>query len=41
MAGTKRLFLHSLQTNFDYEWNGKPWTFVAKAPLPPEFEKFL
>lgn len=41
LAGTKRLFLHSLETNFDYEWKGKRWTFAAKAPLPGEFEKFL
>ncbi|MSU24450.1 MAG: RNA pseudouridine synthase [Opitutus sp.] len=41
LAGTKRLFLHSLETSFDYEWRGRPWTFAAKAPLPAEFEKFL
>ncbi len=40
-AGTKRLFLHSLETNFDYEWKERRWTFAAKAPLPAEFEKFL
>ncbi len=38
---TKRLFLHSLETNFDYEWNGRSFEFGAKAALPPEFEKFL
>lgn len=41
IAGTKRLFLHSLETSFDYEWRGQTWKFAAKAPLPPEFEKFL
>lgn len=41
LAKTKRLFLHSLETHFDYEWKERRWTFAAKAPLPPEFEKFL
>lgn len=40
-AETKRLFLHSLETSFDYEWRERTWKFAAKAPLPPEFEKFL
>lgn len=40
-AGTKRLFLHSLETSFDYEWHERTWKFAAKAPLPAEFEKFL
>ncbi|MCX6950594.1 MAG: pseudouridine synthase [Verrucomicrobia bacterium] len=40
-AGTKRLFLHSMETSFEYEWQGKPWKFAARAPVPPEFEKFL
>ena len=40
-AGTKRLFLHSLETSFDYEWGGTKTAFAAKAPLPDEFEKFL
>ena len=40
-AGTKRLFLHSLETGFDYEWGGKQFKFTATAPLPDEFEKFL
>lgn len=39
LAGTKRLFLHSLETAFDYEWGGKPFHFAAKAPLPGEFER--
>ena len=41
LAGTKRLFLHSLETQFDYEWRGREWKFAAKAPLPDAFEKFL
>jgi 23S rRNA-/tRNA-specific pseudouridylate synthase len=38
---TKRLFLHSLETSFNYEWGGRSYKFAAKAPLPDEFEKFL
>lgn len=34
----KRLFLHSLETSFDYEWQGRTFHFAATAPLPPEFE---
>ncbi len=41
LAGTKRLFLHSLETSFNYEWRGKIFSCAAKAALPPEFEKFL
>ncbi|MEO6245451.1 MAG: RNA pseudouridine synthase [Opitutaceae bacterium] len=40
-AGTKRLFLHSLETTFDYEFQGRKHTFAARAPVPAEFEKFL
>ncbi len=40
-AGTKRLFLHSMETAFDYEFRGARQHFAAKAPLPGEFEKFL
>jgi 23S rRNA-/tRNA-specific pseudouridylate synthase len=40
-AGTKRLFLHSLETRFDYEVEGRKVEFSARAPLPPEFEAFL
>ncbi len=36
-TGEKRLFLHSLETQFDYEYQGKRWHFSAKAPLPAEF----
>jgi tRNA pseudouridine65 synthase len=34
---TKRLFLHSLATNFEYEFNGKRSTFAVEAPLPDDF----
>jgi 23S rRNA-/tRNA-specific pseudouridylate synthase len=40
-AHTKRLFLHSLESSFDYEFRGKTSSFAARAPLPPEFEQFL
>jgi len=33
----KRLFLHSLETEFDYEYQGRRWHFAANAPLPEEF----
>lgn len=36
-TGLKRLFLHSLRTQFDYEWKGRGWSFKAEAPLPKEF----
>ena len=36
--GTKRLFLHSLETHFSYEFEGKTHEFKANAPLPPEFQ---
>lgn len=36
--GTKRLFLHSMETSFEYEFRGKRNRFKATAPLPPEFE---
>jgi tRNA pseudouridine65 synthase len=39
-AGTKRLFLHSLETTFEYEWRGNRFTFAAHAPLPSEFLQF-
>lgn len=41
LAGTKRLFLHSSATSFSYEFAGARHEFAARAPLPPEFEKFL
>ena len=34
---TKRLFLHSLETAFTYEFAGKKCPFIASAPLPAEF----
>jgi tRNA pseudouridine65 synthase len=40
-ARTKRLFLHSLETSFSYEFGGVNRNFTATAPLPPEFEAFL
>ncbi|MEI6862452.1 MAG: RNA pseudouridine synthase [Verrucomicrobiota bacterium] len=36
-GGTKRMFLHSAETAFDYEWQGRTHRFVAKAPPPPDF----
>ena len=35
--GTKRLFLHSLETSFSYEFKGKVSQFSATAPLPEGF----
>ena len=40
-TGEKRMFLHSLQTRFSYEWRGREFAFAAKAPLPAEFEAAL
>ena len=40
-TGQRRMFLHSLETNFDYEWQGRTHHFLAKAPLPPEFTALL
>ncbi len=37
-AATKRMFLHSLETSFDYEFNGRSHHFAAQAPLPAEFK---
>jgi 23S rRNA-/tRNA-specific pseudouridylate synthase len=36
-TGEKRLFLHSLETRFTYEWKGRTFSFSARAPLPAEF----
>lgn len=36
--GTKRLFLHSLETQFGYEFAGRKHEFKASAPLPKDFE---
>jgi len=35
--GTKRLFLHSLETSFEYLLKGKRHSFKATAPLPDGF----
>jgi 23S rRNA-/tRNA-specific pseudouridylate synthase len=40
-TGSKRLFLHSITTEFNYEYRGARQVFSATAPLPEEFEKFL
>jgi 23S rRNA pseudouridine955/2504/2580 synthase len=40
-TGLKRLFLHSLETSFDYEFGGRPFHFTASAPLPEDFETVL
>ncbi|HVU34139.1 MAG TPA: RNA pseudouridine synthase [Opitutaceae bacterium] len=40
-AGTKRMFLHSFETTFEYDWRGRRFAFSARAPLPPEFVQFL
>lgn len=34
---SKRLFLHSLETAFTYEFAGQKFAFKASAPLPAEF----
>jgi 23S rRNA-/tRNA-specific pseudouridylate synthase len=36
--GTKRLFLHSAETSFEYEFRGTRQGFAARAELPREFE---
>jgi len=36
-SGEKRLFLHSIETSFEYTLGGKTFQFTAKAPLPAEF----
>jgi 23S rRNA-/tRNA-specific pseudouridylate synthase len=36
----KRMFLHSMETSFDYEFGGRSFRFTAKAPLPEAFERF-
>lgn len=40
-TGLKRLFLHSLESSFDYEFRGKTFSFSARASVPRDFEKFL
>lgn len=41
LAGTRRMFLHSLETQFSYDWRGSRHAFSARAPLPAEFERAL
>lgn len=40
-AETKRMFLHSLETSFEYEFKGPRQMFTAHAPLPKGFEDFF
>ena len=40
-TGEKRLFLHSLHTEFEYTLNGRDCRFTATAPLPEEFSAVL
>lgn len=40
-TGFKRLFLHSHETSFDYDFGGRSHAFKAIAPLPPEFAAAL
>lgn len=40
-TGVKRLCLHSHETRFDYEHEGRVVKFVATAPTPAEFLKLL
>jgi tRNA pseudouridine65 synthase len=39
-GGPKRLYLHSLETSFDYTYCGREYAFAATAPLPGEFIGF-
>jgi tRNA pseudouridine65 synthase len=36
-GGPKRMFLHSLEVRFEYDFGGREHSFYAKAPLPAEF----
>lgn len=38
-TGEKRLFLHSLETSFSYDFGGRSHAFKAQAPLPAEFSR--
>ena len=38
---SKRLFLHSSETSFNYEFHGTSHAFTARAPVPREFETLL
>jgi hypothetical protein len=35
------MFLHSLETSFEYEFKGQRQAFTAHAPLPSRFEEFF
>ena len=39
--GTKRLFLHSLETAFEFDFGGATRRFSTTAPLPEEFRQAL
>jgi 23S rRNA-/tRNA-specific pseudouridylate synthase len=39
-GGAKRMFLHSLQVSFEYDFECARHSFSAEAPLPPEFAQF-
>ena len=36
-SGVKRLCLHSYETSFSYEWNGRSYDFATQAAMPAEF----
>jgi len=36
-TGEKRLFLHSMETRFRYDWKGRTFDFAARAELPEAF----
>jgi len=38
-TGSKRLFLHSYETMFTYQYAGKPHVFSVKAEIPAEFSQ--
>ena len=40
-TGDKRLFLHSMETRFRYEWKGRTFDFAARAELPEGFRVAL
>ncbi|WP_438482972.1 pseudouridine synthase [Oleiharenicola lentus] len=41
MTRSKRLYLHSLETSFTYEFAGRQCDFKARAELPPEFTQIF
>ena len=41
LAETKRMFLHSSETTFEYEFRGGRFSFAAVSPAPDEFMTFL